>query len=105
MRCRILRAPILSRALATAGWSMRLLFICRLACDADHSTQSLVGRRGGCKTIARLPRRLAPRKPHPWARQSGRRVERLVLSMLITKRTLILGARGGSGERDNGERR
>jgi hypothetical protein len=38
---------------------MRLLFICRLACDADHSTQSLVGRRGGCKTIARLPRRLA----------------------------------------------
>jgi hypothetical protein len=47
----LLRAPILSRALATAGWSMRLLFICRLACDADHSTQSLVGRRGGARGL------------------------------------------------------
>jgi hypothetical protein len=41
----------ITRALATAGWSMRLLFICRLACDADHSTQSLVGRRGGARGL------------------------------------------------------
>jgi hypothetical protein len=36
---------------------MGLVFICRLAGDANHSTQSLLGGRGGCKEIARLPQR------------------------------------------------
>jgi hypothetical protein len=49
---------------------MGLSFICRLACDANHSTQSLLGGRGGCKEIARLPQRAATSAD---ASSSGRR--------------------------------
>jgi hypothetical protein len=51
---------------------MGLVFICRLAGDADHSTQSLLGGRGGCKEIARSPQR-PPNPTNAEASSSGRR--------------------------------
>src|SRR6476646_4246593 len=71
MRCKILRAPIRSRALATASCSMGLVYICRLAGDANHSTQSLLGGRRGCKEIARLCQR-PPNPTNADASSSGR---------------------------------